>query len=342
MTDTPNPDDVALAEGLAAWLTQRRGLVGVALTGIRRPSAGYSSETVFVDVTSTAGTAEQEVTLVCRMAPKAHATFERYDLEPQWQAQEAAAAVGVPVADPVLERDSRWIGAPFIVMPWIDGHLVGSVTHLDRWLGTLPEPARGDLYRNFLSTLARIHRADVSSGAAIPRRDNSAELDFWDGYLRWSSGGSPVAILVDGLRWCRQHQPSTEPEPALLWGDVRLENTVFGDDLVPLAVLDWDMTSIGAPEHDLAWFTSLDLTMEHLFGERVAGFPLRSETIALFEEGCGRPVRDLEWYETLAMVRSTALMTRIGYLRRDADEPLLLPIEDNPILTLLRGRLTRS
>ena len=50
---------------------------------------------------------------------------------------------------------------------------------------------------------------------------------------------------------------------------------VLGDDLLPRAVLDWDMTTIGAPEHDLAWFTSLDLTMHRLFGQRLAAFPDR-------------------------------------------------------------------
>ena len=106
-----------------------------------------------------------------------------------------------------------------------------------------------------------------------------------------------------------------------------------------LAVLDWDMTSVGAPEHDLAWFTSLDLTMHRIFGERLGGFPDRDETIALFEQCSGRRIRDLEWYETLAMVRSSAIMTRIGYLRRDAGEPLLLPIDDNPVLDLVKSRL---
>ena len=148
-----------------------------------------------------------------------------------------------------------------------------------------------------------------------------------------------MATLVDGLAWCARHLPTDEPPPALLWGDVRFENVIFGDDLAPLAVLDWDMTSIGAPEHDLAWFTSLDLTMHRVFGERVGPFPDRVGTIALFEECSGRRVRELEWYETLAMVRSTAIMTRLGYLRRDAGEPLLLPIEDNPLLDLLKERI---
>jgi aminoglycoside phosphotransferase (APT) family kinase protein len=62
--------------------------------------------------------------------------------------------------------------------------------------------------------------------------------------------------------------------------------------------------------------------------------------VARFEALSGRPVRDLEWYETLAMVRSTAVMTRISVLRRDAGQPLMLPLEDNPILDLLGERLT--
>ncbi|MGH9080567.1 MAG: phosphotransferase, partial [Acidimicrobiales bacterium] len=127
--------------------------------------------------------------------------------------------------------------------------------------------------------------------------------------------------------------------PALLWGDARFENMVFSDDLRPVAVLDWDMTTVGAPEHDLAWFTSLDLTIHQLFGTRIDGFPSRAETIARFEEGEGRPAQDLEWYETLAMVRSTAIMTRISHLQLEAGEPLLLPIHDNPLLDLLRDRI---
>jgi aminoglycoside phosphotransferase (APT) family kinase protein len=59
----------------------------------------------------------------------------------------------------------------------------------------------------------------------------------------------------------------------------------------------------------------------------------------LFEQCEGRPVRDLDWYETLAMVRSAAVMTRIGYLRRRAGEPPILPIDDNPILDLVKSRI---
>ncbi len=195
------------------------------------------------------------------------------------------------------------------------------MAHLDPWLSGLDPSDRGRVFDGFLATLAAIHRADAGTAPDVPRRDNGAELDYWEEYLSWSSHGHPVPALVEALLWCRRHRPGDEPSPALLWGDVRFENMVLGDDLRPRAVLDWDMTTIGAPEHDLAWFTSLDQTMYRLFGRRADGFPDRDGTVARFEELSGRPVRDLEWYETLAMVRSTAIMTRISVLRRDAGQP---------------------
>ncbi len=339
MTLTTRRDDALLAAGVTRWLSCRQDLDDPVVTGLDRPSAGFSSETVVVGVGWSEGGVPLHKYVVIRMAPPDEGTFHDYDLRAQWQAQMAASEAGVPVADPVVESDPGWLGDPFMVMPRVEGHIIGAVAHLDRWLSGQSRFDQTRLYRSFLTTLTDIHRADITAVPEVPRRDNRAELDYWDDYLLWSSGGSPAPLLVETLAWCRRHQPGAEPEPALLWGDARFENMVFGDDLRPQAVLDWDMASVGAPEHDLAWFTSLDLTMHHLFGTRIDGFPSRDETISLFEAAQGRLVRDLEWYETLAMVRSTAIMNRIGYLRLAAGEPLMLPIDDNPILDLLRSRI---
>ncbi len=332
-------DDAAVVAGLARWLTRRQDLPGLTLTDLRRPSAGYSSDTILVDATWSVDGTRHHRPLVIRMGPPGEGTFPRYDLVSQWQAQSAAAAAGVPVADPFVEPDPSWLGAPFMVMRRVDGHIVGALAHRDRWLLDRAPDEQRQVYDNLVSMISRVHGADYGTASDVPRRDNSAEIEFWEQYLDWSSAGSPVPVLVDALSWCRDHRPSAEPPPALLWGDARFENAVIGDDLVVLAVLDWDMTSVGAPEHDLAWFTSLDLTMHRLFGERVDAFPDRAATIARFEGLWGRPVRDLEWYETLAMVRSTAVMTRIGYLRQMAGASLLLPIDDNPLLDLLEERI---
>ena len=332
-------DDAALAAGLARWLTVHRAWTGVVVTGLARPVAGYSADTVFADVTWTDDSGPRADRLVVRTAPMGEGTVASFDLLPQWQAQHAVSEVGVPVADPVLEADAGWIGRPFIVMPRVDGHVVGPLAHLDPWLSGLTTSERTTVHDGLLATVAAVHRADPAGAPDVSRRDNAQELDHWEEYLSWSTHGMAVPALVEALAWCRRHLPDREPRATLLWGDVRLENVVLGDDLLPRAVLDWDMATIGAPEHDLAWLTSLDDTQYRLFGERVDGFPDRDGTVARFEELSGRAVRDLEWYETFAMLRSSAVMTRIGILRRDAGKQPMLPIEDNPILDLLTERL---
>ncbi len=332
--------DADLAFGLSRWLTLHgdRGDVGV--TDLTRPVAGYSSETIFIHATWTDELGPHLDRLVVRLAPRGPGTFADYDLCPQWQAQMAAALVGVPVADPVLETDTGWIGEPFIVMPRVDGHVIGPLAHLDPWLSSLTTAGRTRVYDGILAVMADVHRADPEVAPDVPRRDNGDELAHWEEFLSWSTHGHPVPTLVEALAWCTRHRPDEEPPGALLWGDVRLENAVFDDGASPLAVLDWDMTTVGAPEHDVAWFTSLDLTQHRLFGERADGFLDRDATVARFEELSGRGLRDLAWYETLAMVRSAAIMTRISILRQDAGKAPMLPIDDNPILDLLRTRLT--
>ncbi len=205
-----------------------------------------------------------------------------------------------------------------------------------------PKASAREVHATFLAAVVATHRADLAAAAGVPERDNGAELDFWADYLDWSSSGEPIPALVDALEWCRAHRPTVESEPVLLWGDVRLGNVIFGDDLVPRAVLDWDMASIGAPEHDVAWFTTIESTTRSVLGRHLDGFPDREGTIARYEKLSGRTLRDFDWYETLALIRSTAILTRIGYLHRDAGLPSPLPIEDNPILDLLAARIASA
>jgi aminoglycoside phosphotransferase (APT) family kinase protein len=333
-------DPFVLGSALAAWMAAHTGIAEIRVVAAEHPSIGYSSETVLVDLAwSDRGAAEAVHELVVRLAPPTVGTFRDYDLGQQTVAQLAAAAAGVAIAAPELVTDPQWLGVPFMVMPRVRGHIVGEVAAFDPWLLSLDEADRAQVHEAFISVVATTHRADRAAAAAVPARDNDAELDFWREYLDWSSGGEPVPALVDGLAWCRDRRPTVESEPVLLWGDVRLGNVIFGDDLTPRAVLDWDMASIGAPEHDVAWFTTIESTTRAILGQHLDGFPDRDGTIAQYESQAGRPLRDVSWYEVLALIRSTAIMTRIGYLHRDAGLEPPLPIADNPLLDLLGARL---
>ena len=71
-------------------------------------------------------------------------------------------------------------------------------------------------------------------------------------------------------------------------------------------------------------------------------FRIATERSPCYESLSGRTLQDFDWYEILAMIRSTSIMTRIGYLHRDAGLPSPLPIDDNPLLDLLAARIAAA
>src|SRR4051794_34569514 len=97
----------------------------------------------------------------------------------------------------------------------------------------------------------------------------------------------------------------------MLWGDVRLGNVVIALDSVdPVAILDWEMATIGPAESDVAWLTALSDMTDTMVGDRVPGFLTRAEVIEHYESVLGRSLMDLEWHEMFAMARAAAIHLR--------------------------------
>ncbi len=275
-----------------------------------------------------------------RLPPVADGTFPTYDLAQQAAVQAAVGAAGVPVAGPArYEDDASFLGAPFIAMPFVGGPIPGEFTPADPWLtGLRDDTTRRSVWQSFLETLVSIHRA--SSADLGLRTGLPAELDHWDRYLAWATDGSPPAALAEALAWCRAHQPASEPPAGLLWGDVRLGNVVFDENTQgPRAVLDWDMASVGPAEMDLAWFLALEAVQRDLSGMTVPGFGTRDEAVALVEAGLGRPLVDLDWYETFALVRASAISTRIAILFQRAGRRSMFKLGQDPTLAAAIARI---
>jgi aminoglycoside phosphotransferase (APT) family kinase protein len=295
----------------------------VAVESLAAPGNGFSNETLLFELAARRAGVERRERLVARVAPLpgGFQVFPGYDLAGQARVLRRLAPTEIPVPSVRFEEaDPRFLGAPFYVMERVEGvippdsppyHLAGACVEMS------PE-RRTAIWWEGLEMLARIHRLDwKAAGLDFLDRAGSAsssleyQLEDYRRFLFWAARGRPQPLAEAALRWLAEQLPAQE-QAALCWGDARLPNMIFQGDRC-VAVLDWEMATIGEPEQDLAWWLFLDWHHSTGIGApRLAGFPSHDETLARCESLLGRPLRNLHYYAVFAAMRFAVIMIRVA------------------------------
>ena len=323
-------DPAVLRDQLADWF--RATLPPDAdpeISEVSSPSGtGMSSETLLFDVTATLDDERRTTGYAARLAPAEvdHPVFPSYDLELQYRCLRLVRELSdVPVpAAPWWEPDPTALGSPFFVMERVDGIVASDNPPyvFGGWVVDLGPEGRKQLEDGVVQVLAGLHAIDVTAAdVGFLERPQYGEtpLDQHLGYQRWyydwARGDRRFTQIDRALDWLEANRPEDEGPTVLNWGDARLGNTMFRDG-VPVAVLDWEMAALGAPEVDLAWAVHLhdffkDLAVRFEMDPLEDFFP-RDRVIATYEALTGRPVHDYDYYEVFAGVRYSIVSIRTG------------------------------
>ncbi|MDZ4825110.1 MAG: phosphotransferase family protein [Actinomycetota bacterium] len=330
-----DPGDVGPA--LERWARETIG-PDIELFDIRAPGNGYSSETVLFETRDPSGAVDS---LVARLAPMPDVfpVFAEYDLTLQRKCMQLVRAdTDVPVPDVVHpEQDASWLGTPFIVMRRVDG-----VAPLDvppyvfgGWVMDATPEERAHMQHNAISVLVQLHEITPEThdlSWVTPRQGGDSALERllaherW--YYEWAREGDTYPLIERSLDWLEKHMPRDIPG-VFSWGDARIGNMLWRD-FEPVAVLDWEMATVGPREVDLAWMIFLHRFFQDM-AERfeMPGLPdfMERDTLAATYEGLsGHTVAHLEWYEVFAAlrfaivsVRTTARSVAYGVQEKTAD-----------------------
>ncbi len=181
-----------------------------------------------------------------KLLPSAHAVDREYRVISALHAQ------GFPVAEPVLYcAEEGVIGTAFFVMAYVEGRVF--------WEPLMPgsDPAeRAAVYDAMNATLARLHAFDPAAiGLAdYGRGENyvARQVERWSKQYR-ASETERVEDMERLIAWLPAHLPPARP-PRLVHGDYRLDNLIVAPDAPKiLAVLDWELSTLGDPLADFSY-----------------------------------------------------------------------------------------
>jgi aminoglycoside phosphotransferase (APT) family kinase protein len=259
------------------------------------------------------------------------------------------AGVRVPKVLAIGE-DVSVIGAPFFVMEWIDGEVLGE--RIPEALDTVA--GRADVAAELVDALAELH-------AVAPRDAGRGDVARAGGYLArqvrrfaslWESQRTRDVPEVDRVRdWLAARVPASGGV-AVVHGDYRLGNVMFDRERPRLrAILDWEMATLGDPLADLGYLCATwaqdgdeENPMNLLSAvTRRPGFPSPDGLRERYATVTGRDVGDLVFYEVLALWKASVFLESSYRRFRDGttDDPYFAPLEHG-VPALAREALRRT
>jgi aminoglycoside phosphotransferase (APT) family kinase protein len=189
---------------------------------------------------------------VLRKKPPGELLPSAHQVEREFRITKALAGQGVPVARVhLLCEDPAVIGTPFYVMDYVKGRVFRDL----RLPGMSPAD-RSALYDAMNATLASIHKVDVAQAGL---EDFGKPGNYFERQIgRWSKQYlASKTRQIPAMDALVQLLPTSIPpgdETAVVHGDFRMENLVFHpSEPHVLAVLDWELSTLGHPLADLAY-----------------------------------------------------------------------------------------
>lgn len=243
--------------------------------------------------------------------PSAHA------VEREHQLIAALHPTGFPVARPYgLCEDAEVLGAPFYIMEMVEGRTF--------WNGALPDmapDARTAVYEAIIDTLAALHSVDY---VAVGLGDYGKPGNYFERQVaRWSkqyrmSQTDDMPEVEKLIEWLPRTVPA-QTRTSIVHGDFRIDNMIF-DAARPqvLAVLDWELSTLGDPLADFSYFLMSWVTepegrsgVKGLTGP-ATGIPTIEAVVERYCAATGRDgMPDLNWYFAYNLFRLTGIVQGI-------------------------------
>ena len=303
------------AAKLLAYLSERiPGVTGSLI--VEQFPAGFSNLTYLLRL--------GELELVLRRPPVGAKIKTAHDMSREYRILSHLFPVYPKVPRPLLYcEDESVIGAPFYVMERVAGIILRAQP--PQGLALSPEVMRR-ISEAFIRNLVEIHEVDYN-------RAGLAELGQPEGYVRRQIEGwtkryenartDEVPAVEHLMMWLAEHLPPDSTRGALIHNDYKYDNVVLAPDDFSrvVAVLDWEMATIGDPLMDLGttlgyWVDPDDPEEWQQYGFGLTALPgnlRRAELVEHYAVQSGRDIAGAVFYYAYGLMKTAVIVQQIYY-----------------------------
>jgi len=307
------PGEELPLERLAAWLHEHLPEAAGPLT-IEQFPAGHSNLTYLV---SSGGTQE----FVLRRPPFGNQVKSAHDMGREFRVLSRLCQVFPAAPRPyVFCDDESVIGSPFYLMERRRGLILRKRSPSE--IEITSEVARR-LSTALIDQLALLHSLDYQAAGLAdlgrPEGYVQRQVSRWTGRYAHAKTADVPAMNRVGDWLAEQHLP--ESAAAVIHNDYKYDNVVLDpeDPTRVIAVLDWEMATLGHPLMDLGttlgyWIEAGDPPALQLtaFGPTAApGSLTRRELVARYEEKTGRPVENALFFYCFGLFKIAVIVQQI-------------------------------
>jgi aminoglycoside phosphotransferase (APT) family kinase protein len=251
---------------------------------------------------------------VLRRPPLGHVLASAHDMGREHRIIAALSKSNVPVA-PALGfcDDTSITDAPFYVMAFVDGHVIRDPETAARLLTV---DARRQASESLVDTMAAIHAVDLATVGldTLGKHEGyiARQLKRW--YGQWNSQKTRDLPAVDRVHDELMKRIPEQGPATLVHGDYRLDNCMVDDAGNVVAVLDWEICTLGDPLADLGllmvYWTGPNDPASAWAGASttVEGFYDRADLATRYAQVSGRDISHIDFYVAFAFWKLACIL----------------------------------
>jgi aminoglycoside phosphotransferase (APT) family kinase protein len=278
---------------------------------------------------------------VLRRPPLGHILATAHDMAREHRLIAAVGTTAVPVAPALgLCEDPAVNGAPFYVMGFVDGVVLDSPE-----LGASIEPERRrPLAHHLVDVLAALHAVDIDAVGLgdLARREAYLERQLRRWSKQWEASKTREVPAVEEVARRLAARVPVQQRDVIAHGDYRLGNCMTDPDAARiLAVLDWELCTLGDPLADLGYvgvWWSDRVNHEVLDPSGAGGYPPYVELVERYATATGLDTSMIDYYVAFGAYRLAVISEGVfaRYVKGQMGD-------DGADLTLLgRGTIQRA